>query len=48
MAALNIAHELIAYKLENDSYNSEVDVLIRRLQHKIDDALTQGKQMEMQ
>lgn len=48
MAALNIAHELLAYKLENDGYTSEVDGMIRRLQHKIDDALTQGKQMEMQ
>ncbi len=48
MAALNIAHELLQYKQENDSYTSQVDNLIRRLQNKIDDALVKGKQMEMQ
>lgn len=48
MAALNITHELLAYKQENDSYTSQVDTLIRRLQNKIDSALTQGKQMEIQ
>ena len=48
MAALNITHELLAYKQQNDSYNTRVDTLIRRLQNKIDDALTQGKQMEIQ
>ena len=48
MAALNITHELLAYKSENDDYTSKVDGLVRRLQNKIDDALTQGKQMEMQ
>ena len=48
MAALNITHELLAYKTENDDYTSKVDGLVRRLQNKIDDALTQGKQMEMQ
>ena len=48
MAALNVTHELLAYKTENDDYTSKVDGLVRRLQNKIDDALTQGKQMEMQ
>jgi len=48
MSALNITHELLAYKEENDSYTSEVDDLVRRLQNKIDHALTQGKQIEMQ
>ncbi|MBM2829615.1 MAG: Cell division protein ZapA [Gammaproteobacteria bacterium] len=48
MAALNVAHELLQYKQENDSYTSQVDNLIRRLQNKIDDALVKGKQMEMQ
>ena len=48
MAALNITHELLAYKTENDDYTSRVDGLVRRLQDKIDIALTQGKQMEMQ
>ena len=39
LAALNIAHELLAYKKENEGYTSSVDGLIRRLQNKIDDAL---------
>ena len=48
MAALHIAHELLEYKQRNDSYTSNVDNLIRRLQSKIDDALVKGKQMEIQ
>ncbi|MEE9551808.1 MAG: cell division protein ZapA [Gammaproteobacteria bacterium] len=48
MTALNITHELLAYKEENDSYTSEIDTTIRRLQHKINDALVKGKQIEIQ
>ncbi|HSR62260.1 MAG TPA: cell division protein ZapA [Gammaproteobacteria bacterium] len=48
MTALHLAHELLEYKEENESYTNQVDNLVRRLQNKIDDALTQGKQMEMQ
>ena len=48
MAALHIALELLEYKQRNDSYTSNVDNLIRRLQSKIDDALVKGKQMEIQ
>ena len=48
MAALHIAHELLEYKQRNESYTSNVDSLIRRLQNKIDDALVKGKQMEIQ
>ena len=48
MAALHIAHELLEYKQRNDSYTSNIDNLIRRLQSKIDDALVKGKQMEIQ
>ncbi|OGT65126.1 MAG: hypothetical protein A2W69_01140 [Gammaproteobacteria bacterium RIFCSPLOWO2_02_47_7] len=48
MAALHIAHELLQYKDRNESYTSNVDSLIRRLQSKIDDALVKGKQMEIQ
>jgi len=48
MAALHLAHELLQYKQENESYTSEVDSLVRRLQNKIDDALVRGRQMEMQ
>lgn len=39
LAALNIAHEMLTYKKENESYTSNVDGVIRRLQDKIDDAL---------
>ncbi|OGT81393.1 MAG: hypothetical protein A3I13_05835 [Gammaproteobacteria bacterium RIFCSPLOWO2_02_FULL_47_50] len=48
MAALHIAHELLQYKDRNESYTSNVDSLIRRLQSKIDDALVKGKQIEIQ
>ena len=48
MTALHIAHELLQYKDRNESYTSNVDNLIRRLQNKIDDALVKGKQMEIQ
>jgi len=47
MTALNIAHELLAYKQENDSYANSVDATIRRLRNKIDEALTNGRQLEM-
>ncbi|HKK15487.1 MAG TPA: cell division protein ZapA [Gammaproteobacteria bacterium] len=48
MAALHIAHDLLQYKDRNESYTSNIDSLIRRLQNKIDDALVKGKQMEIQ
>jgi cell division protein ZapA len=48
MAALNLAHELLEYKQENDSYTSQVDSLVRRLQNKINDVLIKGRQMEIQ
>jgi cell division protein ZapA len=48
MSALHIAHELLEYKQRNESYTSNVDSLIRRLQSKIDDALIKGKQIEIQ
>ena len=48
MTALNLAHELLAYKQENDNYTSNVGSAIQRLQSKIDEALTKGRQMEMQ
>ena len=47
MTALNLAHELLAYKRENDDYTSSVDTTIQRLQSKIDEALIKGKQLEM-
>ena len=48
MTALNLAHELLAYKQENDDYTSNVDTAIQRLRNKIDEAITKGRQMEMQ
>ena len=47
MTALNLAHELLAYKRENDDYTSSVDNTIQRLQSKIDKALVKGRQLEM-
>jgi cell division protein ZapA len=44
LAALNIAHEMLAYKKENEDYTSSVDGVVRRLQDKIDGALTKGSQ----
>ncbi len=48
MTALNLAHDLLAYKQENDDYTSSVDTTIQRLQSKIDEALIKGQHMEMQ
>ena len=47
MTALNIAHELLAYKRENDDYTNTVDKTIQRLRNKLDEALTNGKQLEI-
>ena len=47
LAALNIAHEMLAYKRENEGYTSNVDGMVRRLQEKIDDALIKGNQLEI-
>ena len=45
LAALNIAHEMLAYKNENEDYTSNVDGVVRRIQDKIDDALMKGSQV---
>ena len=39
LAALNIAHEMAAYKQQNEVYTSDVDTLVRRMRHKIDSVL---------
>ncbi len=39
MTALNLAHDLLAYKQENDDYTSNVGTTIQRLQSKIDKVL---------
>ena len=45
LAALNIAHEMLAYKNENEDYTSNVDGVVRRIQDKIDGALMKGGQL---
>ena len=40
MAALNIANELLTYKLRNRDYTESVDSVVKRLQTKIDGVLT--------
>lgn len=47
MTALNIAHELLAYKRENADYTKTIDKTIQRLRNKLDEALTSGKQLEI-
>jgi cell division protein ZapA len=47
MTALNIAHELLAYKRQNDVYTNSIDKTIQRLRNKLDEALTNGKQLEI-
>ncbi len=47
MTALNITNELLAYKKENQDYNYTVDSTLKRLQNKINDALTRDTQIDM-
>jgi cell division protein ZapA len=47
MTALNIAHELQACREQTQNFSVSVDSTIRRLQSKIDEALTRAPQMEM-
>jgi len=47
MAALNIAHELLAYRDKNEVYTSKLDDTIKRLQGKIHNALGKGEQLEI-
>ena len=47
MTALNIAHELLAYKRENADYTHSIDKTIQRLHIKLNEALTNGKQLEI-
>ena len=48
MAALNIAHELLACRQQNDEFNSSVDSTLRRLHSKIEQALIPAPQVAMQ
>ncbi len=47
MTALNITNELLAYKKENQDYNSNIDSTLKRLQNKINDALVRDTQLDM-
>ncbi|MFT5396326.1 MAG: cell division protein ZapA [Gammaproteobacteria bacterium] len=47
MTALNITNELLAYKKENQDYTFKIDSTLKRLQSKINDALTRDKQLDM-
>lgn len=47
MTALNITHELLACKRQTEDYSVSVDSTIRRLQSKIDEALTKGAALKM-
>jgi len=48
MAALNIAHEYLEYKLQKERYTLSTDACLQRLQVKIDDALNKGGSLEIQ
>ena len=47
MTALNITNELLAYKKDNQDYTSSIDSTLKRLQNKINDALTRDTQLDM-
>lgn len=47
MAALNIAHELLAYKRQNADYTKTIDKTVQRLRNKLEQALTSSKQLEL-
>jgi cell division protein ZapA len=47
MAALNMAHELLAHRGSKNDYQFDVSKRIRALQDKIDTALNQGQQLEL-
>ena len=47
MAALNIAHEFLAYKRSQEDISTAVDAGIRRMQNKISDVLLRGEPLEL-
>ena len=47
MAALNMAHDLLAHKHQRENYVKSVGNRIQSLQDKIEVALTRNKQMEL-
>ena len=47
MTALNVVNELLTYKKENQDYTFKIDSTLKRLQSKINDALTRDQQLDM-
>ena len=47
MAALNIAHELLQCKAQMDGVDQTLHSRIKQIQHKIESALNQSKQIEL-
>jgi cell division protein ZapA len=47
MAALNITHELLQHDGGKDNHKQSIGARIRTLQEKIEEALTEGAQMEL-
>lgn len=48
MTALNMTHELLAYKQKNQDYTSKIDSTLKRLQGKINEALTREAQLDIE
>ncbi len=48
MTALNITHELLAYKQKNQDYTTKIDSTLKRLQSKINDALARESQLDIE
>lgn len=48
MTALNMTHELLAYKQKNQVYTSKIDSTLKRLQGKINDALVRETQLDVE
>ncbi|MEM7027302.1 MAG: cell division protein ZapA [Pseudomonadota bacterium] len=48
MTALNMTHELLAYKQKNQDYTSNIDSTLKRLQSKINNALVRETQLDIE
>lgn len=48
MTALNMTHELLAYKQKNQDYTSKIDSTLKRLQGKINEALVRESQLDIE
>jgi len=45
MAALNIAHDLLEHKRQNEAYTDNVEAFMRRIEKKITDVLAGGERV---